>query len=267
MRSLRGKTAVVTGAGSGIGRALAERLWRERMQLVLADVDRRALEAIASRLPGALAIRTDVSRGAAVEALAAAAYQRFGAVHLLCNNAGVADSGTLWEMPLPRLRRVLDVNLWGVIHGCRAFVPRMLRQRGQAHVVNLASMAGLVTPPGASAYSISKHGVVALSEALSQDLALRRSRIGVTVVCPGWVKTNLADGVPDPLLRLLVARGLPAEAVADAIVSGVREDRFYLLTHPELAGAVKDRARDILEGRAPDVPLIRRPARSPARSR
>lgn len=258
---------MVTGAGSGIGRALAARLARERMHLVLADVDQRALREIAGRLPGALAIRTDVSRAAAVEALAAAAYRRFGAVHLLCNNAGIAGSGALWEVPLPRLRRVLDVNLWGVIHGCRAFVPRMLRQRGQAHVVNVASMAGLVTPAGSSAYSISKHGVVALSEALSQDLALRKARIGVTVVCPGWVKTNLADGVPDPLLRLLLARGLAPEAVADQIVRGVREERFYLLTHPEMAGAVKNRARDILAGRAPDVPLLRRPARSPARSR
>jgi NAD(P)-dependent dehydrogenase (short-subunit alcohol dehydrogenase family) len=168
-------------------------------------------------------------------------------------------------MPLPRLRRVLDVNLWGVIHGCRVFVPRMLRQKGHAHVVNIASMAGLVTPPGAGAYSISKHGVVALSEALVQDLVARRARIGVTVACPGWVKTALADDLTDPLMRLLVGAGIPPERVAERIVEAVREERFYLLTHPELAGAVERRARGILEGRAPNVPLVRGPARSPAR--
>lgn len=265
MRSLRGKTAVVTGAGSGIGRALAVRLAREGMQLVLADLDPRGLRAVAAQCPSALAVKTDVARAASVEALARAAFRRFGAVHLLCNNAGIADSGTLWEMPLPRLRRVLDVNLWGVIHGCRAFLPRMLSQRGSAHVVNVASMAGLVTPPSASAYSISKHGVVALSESLAQDLAARGARIGVTVACPGWVKTGLADGLADPLLRLLVAHGIPAAAVADRIVDAVRADRFYLLTHPEMAVAVEKRARGIVEGRAPDVPLVRRRTRSPAR--
>jgi NAD(P)-dependent dehydrogenase (short-subunit alcohol dehydrogenase family) len=257
VRTLRGKTAVITGAASGIGRALAIRLAGERMQLVLADLDQRPLEELARQLPAALAVRTDVSRAPSVERLARAAERRFGAVHLLCNNAGVADSGTLWEMPLPRLRRVLDVNLWGVIHGCRAFVPRMLRQGVRAHVVNVASMAGLVTPPGAGAYSISKHGVVALSEALVQDLTARRARVGVTVVCPGWVKTALADGLADPLMRLLVARGIEPERVADEIVGAVREDRFYLLTHPELAPAVERRARGIIDGRAPNVPLER----------
>ena len=237
------------------------------MHLVLADIDRRRLSDIAAQIPGALAIRTDVSRAAQVEALAAAAVRARGAVHLLCNNAGVADSGALWEMPVARLKRVLDVDLWGVIHGCRAFVPRMLRQRGEAHIVNVASMAGLVTPPGASAYSIAKHGVVALSEALSQDLAERGARIGVSVVCPGWVRTGLADDVADPLLRRLVAQGAEAGDVARQIVAAIRERRFYVLTHPGLAGAVKNRARDILEGLAPSVPLVRRPARRRAGSR
>jgi NAD(P)-dependent dehydrogenase (short-subunit alcohol dehydrogenase family) len=236
------------------------------MHLALADSDRRGLRKMAAAIPHALVVRTDVARPAAVEALANAAYGRFSAVHLLCNNAGIADAGALWEMPLPRLRRVLDVNLWGVIHGCRAFVPRMLRQRGRAHIVNVASIAGLVTPPRTAAYSISKHGVVALSEALSQDLAERRARIGVTVACPGWVKTRLGADLGDPLLRMLVAGGLPPEAVADQIVDAVRNGRFYVLTHPELARAVKNRARDILAGRAPEVPLFRRPARSRATS-
>jgi NAD(P)-dependent dehydrogenase (short-subunit alcohol dehydrogenase family) len=154
---------VITGAASGIGRALAQRLSRERMRLVLADIDLRSLRELASRLPGALAVRTDVSRMRDVEALAAKAYARFGQVHLLCNNAGVAEYGPVWEVPLRRWKRVIAVNLWGAVHGCLAFVPRMIAQADAAHVVNTASMAGLVTPPLAGAYSASKHAVVALS--------------------------------------------------------------------------------------------------------
>jgi NAD(P)-dependent dehydrogenase (short-subunit alcohol dehydrogenase family) len=159
----------------------------------------------------------------------------------------------------------MGVNLWGVVHGCRAFIPRMLRQRGRKHIVNVASMAGLVTPPGAAAYSMSKHAVVALSEALAQDLAARNAGIGVTVACPGWVNTRLADEVPDPWLRLLVARGTSPEGVADEIVGAVRSDRFYLLTHKELASEVRRRARAIVEGGSPDVRLLSRPSRSRAR--
>jgi len=184
VRSLRGKTAVVTGAASGIGRALAHRLAREGMRLVLADVDRRALAQLSRELPGAMAVRTDVSRMADVEALADEAYARFGAVHLLCNNAGIAAYGRVWEVPLARWRRVVAVNLWGVIHGCLAFLPRMIAQRGPAHVVNTASMAGLVTPPLGGPYSASKHAVVAVSEALAQDLAGQGSAVGVSVLCP-----------------------------------------------------------------------------------
>jgi NAD(P)-dependent dehydrogenase (short-subunit alcohol dehydrogenase family) len=260
VRALRGKTAVVTGAASGIGRALALRLHRARMRLVLADIDRQRVEELARQIPGSVPVRTDVSRAAQVEALAETAYRACGAVHLLCNNAGIADSGPIWEMPLPRLRRVIDVDLWGAIHGCRAFVPRMLRQPGEAHVVNVSSMAGLVTPPGASAYSIAKHGVVALSEALAQDLEASDARIGVSVVCPGWVRTSLGDESRDPLMRALIARGTDAADVAEQIVAAVRDDRFYVLTHPELAAAVRNRARDIALGRRPSVPLVRRSA-------
>jgi len=268
VRSLRGKTAVVTGAASGIGRALAHRLARERMRLVLADVDGRRLRVVASELPQALAVRADVSRMSDVESLAAKAYARFGAVHLLCNNAGVAEHGAVWEVPLARWRRVLDVNLWGVIHGCLAFLPRMLAQRGAAHVVNTASMAGLVTPPLAGPYSVTKHAVVALSEALAQDLALRKARIGVSVLCPGWVSTRLMQSAPraDPVLRALVAQGMPPAAIADRAVRAVRSGEFYVLTHPQMAPAVRRRAEEILAGRAPvAVPL--RPRRSRAASR
>ena len=266
MRSLRGKTAVITGAASGIGRALAHRLAREGMRLVVADVDRRRLKELMPGLPGALSVEADVSRFADVESLARKAYARFGAVHLLCNNAGIAEYGAVWELPLPRWRRILGANLWGAIHGCLAFVPRMIAQGGAAHVVNTASMAGLVTPPLSGAYSVTKHAVVALSEALVQDLALRRAPIGVSVLCPGWVATGLLQSASDPALRSLAAHGISPEAVAERTVRAVRSGEFYVLTHPELAPAVRRRADDILAGRAPGaLPLKRR--RSPAASR
>ena len=264
MRTLRGKTAVITGAASGIGRALAHRLSRERMRLVLADVDGPRLREVARALPGALAVRADVSRMRDVEALAAKAYARFGAVHLLCNNAGVAEHGAVWEVPLPRWRRIVGVNLWGVIHGCLAFVPRMIAQGGPAHVVNTASMAGLVTPPSAGAYSATKHAVVALSEALVQDLFLRRARVGVSVLCPGFVATRLLDSAPaaEAMARALIARGRPAEEMADRTVRAIRAGEFYVLTHPGTAFAVRRRAEEIIAGRAPKPPSF-----SPRRSR
>ena len=268
MRSLRGKTAVITGAASGIGRALAHRLARERMRLVLVDVDRRRLAQVASELPGSLPVRADVSRAADVEMLAAKAFARFGAVHLLCNNAGIAEYGALWEVPLARWRRVVGVNLWGVIHGCLAFVPRMIAQGSPAHVVNTASMAGLVTPPQAGAYSVTKHAVVALSEALAQDLALRQARIGVSVLCPGWVATRLLQSAPgaDPVLQALVAQGVSPDAIAERTVRAIRSGEFYVLTHPEMAPAIRRRADEILAGRAP-APLPLKPRRSRAASR
>jgi NAD(P)-dependent dehydrogenase (short-subunit alcohol dehydrogenase family) len=268
VRSLRGKTAVITGAASGIGRALAHRLARERMRLVLADVDRRRLRQVASELPGALAVPTDVSRISDVQALAAKAYARFGAVHLLCNNAGIAEYGAVWEVPLRRWRRVVGVNLWGAIHGCIVFVPRMIAQGSAAHVVNTASMAGLVTPPLAGAYSVTKHAVVALSEALVQDLALRQARVGVSVLCPGWVATRLFDSAPggDPFLKSLVAQGASPDVVADRTVHAVRTGEFYVLTHPKMGPAVRRRAEEILAGRAPGALPIR-PRRSRAVSR
>jgi short-subunit dehydrogenase len=253
---------VITGAASGIGRALAQRLSKERMRLVLADVDRRALSELASSLSDAVAVPTDVSRMRDVEALAAQAYARFGRVHLLCNNAGVAEYGAVWEVPLRRWKRVIGVNLWGAVHGCLAFVPRMIAQGQAAHVVNTASMAGLVTPPLAGAYSASKHAIVALSEALVQDLALHRARVGVSVLCPGWVATGLARsarGTANRMMRSLIARGLPPEEVADRTVRAVRAGEFYVLTHPQMASAVRRRADEILAGRAPGTAILRPP--------
>jgi len=277
MRELTGRVAVVTGAASGIGRCLAERCAAEGMRVVLADVEPEALEAAAARLRArgaeVLAVRTDVSRSEEVEALAAAALEAFGAVHLLCNNAGVGVGTSVWETSLEDWRWVLGVNLWGAIHGVRAFVPLMLRQAADCHIVNTASIQGLLTHhPLSSSYQVSKHAVVALSEQLHHELAQIKARIGVSVLCPGWVRTQIGvSGRNRPpaalaaptgdfspayeaaLERCIVAlqNGDAPEAVADGVIEAVREGRFYILPHRQWLDAVRARLEGILDGRAP----------------
>jgi len=277
MRELAGKVAVITGAASGIGRCLAERCARENMRVVLADVERAALEAAAAKLraQGAevLAVRTDVSRSGEVEALAEAALDAFGAVHLLCNNAGVGVGTSVWETSLEDWRWVLGVNLWGVIHGVRAFVPVMLRQGGEAHIVNTASIQGLLTHhPLSSSYQVSKHAVVALSEQLHHELAQCGAGIGVSVLCPGWVRTRIGvsgrnrppaalaapTGDFSPAYEAALERciaalenGAEPEPVAESVLEAVREGRFYILPHRQWLDAVRARLEGILDGRAP----------------
>src|SRR5215213_2544837 len=197
MKEFSGKVAVITGAASGIGRGLAEACAREGMKVVLADVDEAALAQAERELKDAgaevLAVRTDVSKADDVEALARRALDAFGAVHLLFNNAGVGAGTTVWESTLADWEWVLGVNLWGVIHGVRTFVPLMLEQADECHIVNTASMAGLVSGPALGVYKVTKHGVVALSETLCCELAIMRSKIGVSVLCPGGVNTRIMD--------------------------------------------------------------------------
>ncbi len=277
MRELRDKVAVVTGAASGIGRAMVDRFAAEGMRVVLADVEARALEQaaeeVAARGARVLAVPTDVSNAEAVEILAARTLETFGAVHLLCNNAGVVSAAPFWELPLADWAWVLGVNLWGVIHGCRTFVPRMLAQAGEAHVVNTASMAGLVSSPFNAIYNVAKHGVVTLSETLYFDLLLREAPIGVSVLCPGFVATRIIDadrnrpadtarpaGVPDPdaaaMLeagRQMLAGGLDPAVVAERVLTAVRENRFWILTHPEMKPLIRARMEDILAERNPQM--------------
>lgn len=277
MRHLEGKVAVVTGAASGIGRALAERFARERMKLALADIEEGPLAAARDALAKAgaevIAVRTDVARGEEVEVLAQRTFEAFGTAHVICNNAGVGVGGPAWEIEPSGWEWILGVNLWGVVHGTRAFVPRMVEQ-GEGHVVNTASIAGLVSAPGMAAYCATKHAVVAFSECLHHDLALATGGdVRVSVVCPAWVKTHIADSErnrpPPPdgrpvrapsarqrkLLernRATIAAGIPPEEVAEKVLGAIVENRFWVLTHPKTMGAIEARMRGILDGRAPE---------------
>lgn len=274
MKELRGKVAVVTGAASGIGEALATRLAAEGMKLVLADVDEAGLERVAAALvrggAEAAVIRCDVSSAQQVEDLAREALSAFGAVHLVCNNAGIAGTtGRMWELDAADWQRILGVNLLGAANGIRAFVPLLLRQ-GEGHVVNTASQAGLL-PAALGDYSVTKHAVVALSEALYYDLALTGSGVGVSVLCPGWVRTNIASSRrvagaagPDPmreavsdLLRARIAGGSDPAEVADRVVAGIREGRFYIVTGDDgWANALRTRVEDIVASRPPSPPSL-----------
>ena len=268
MKELKGRTAVVTGAGSGLGRAMALAFAHEGMTLALADVDEKGLAETASQVKG-FSMRVDVSSEAEVRAFC----DRIEDPFLVCNNAGVSPLGAVWESTAADWQWILGVNLWGVIHGVRAFAPRLLA-RNEGHIVNTASVAGLISPPGSGAYNVTKHAVVALSERLVHDLRERNSNVGVSVLCPAYVPTGISNsernrpaGLPagersdatkakEIVLKKAVASGrLSADDVAKAVVSAVKEDRFYILTHPRIKGAIRSRMEDILEERAPRDPL------------
>jgi NAD(P)-dependent dehydrogenase (short-subunit alcohol dehydrogenase family) len=277
MRDLKGKVAVVTGAASGIGRAMAERFAREGMKVVLADVEEKplalAVQAIAGKGAEALGLRTDVSKWEDVEHLSRKVYERFGAAHIVCNNAGIGTGGLSWEQPLADWEWTFGVNLWGVIHGIRAFVPRMIEQ-GEGHVVNTASMAGLGGAPGLSAYCATKHAVVGISECLHHELLLAAGgKVKVSVLCPGFVKTNIGDAdrnrpaaspakpiaerppheqAMDAMMREALSRGIPPSEVADQVLAAVVQERFWILTHPKMKKAVEVRTRGIVEGHSPE---------------
>lgn len=284
MKDLAGKVAVVTGAGSGFGLEFARLGAREGMKLVLADVQQDALDAAAADARGrgaeAIGVRVDVSRAEDVDRLAEEAKGAFGAVHLLFNNAGVAGGGGyVWESSLKDWKWVLGVNLMGVVHGIRSFVPMMLAQGTEGHVVNTASAAGLVSSPLMGTYNVSKHGVVTLSETLHHDLRLADARIGVSVLCPAYVPTGisrsernrpaeLSDDAP-PTPSQIAARQRSEKAVSSGRIGAaevarmtfdaVRDGRFYVITHPRLLPSVELRLKDVLEQRTPSDPYTYRP--------
>ena len=273
---LAGRTAVITGGASGLGLAMAHRFGAEGANVVIADVEADALAQAEAALGAAgvavLAVPTDVRHHEQVEALADAALARFGDVHVLCNNAGVVTSGPIQDTTLEQWRWVVDVNLWGVVHGCRAFLPLLLRHGQPAHVVNTASMAGLDSGPYMASYFATKFAVVALTESLWHEQRLAASAVGVSVLCPGFVRTRIAqaernrpDGVSGwlagpseaargfaGLLTAGVESGIDADQVADRVRTAIATDRFYVLTHPDEAHtAVSARAAAIIEGMAP----------------
>jgi NAD(P)-dependent dehydrogenase (short-subunit alcohol dehydrogenase family) len=273
MQDLKGKVAVVTGAASGIGNAMATRFAEEGMRVVLADIEEGPLadaeKALADAGATVLAVPTDVTKGDQMDALAATTFDAFGTAHIICNNAGVATGGPMWTLTEADWQWVLGVNLWGVIHGVRVFVGRLVEQ-GEGHVVNTASMAGLTSAPMMGPYNVSKHGVVTLSETLSSELALHASPVKVSVLCPGWVNTRIheADRNRPPelqqenpdntmaemgrqMLESLITSGLAPSEVAARVLDAIREERFYILTHPEMTPMIRNRMEDILEGRTP----------------
>lgn len=244
----RGNVAVITGGASGIGLAVAERLIDRGMRVLLADIDGPKLRNVEARLTEAGAdvatFEADTSSEAAVEDLAAYCLEHFGAAHLLFNNAGIAGVGDAWTAPMDLWHRVVGINLYGVVHGIRSFLPIMTEQ-GLGHIVNTASMAGLVALPGAAPYNATKHAVVAISEGLFLELGATGSPVGVSVLCPGFVKTDLMTKenlvVPSPIggligeaLRTGVDGGIPADDVGRDVVAAVDERRFWILTHPDM---------------------------------
>ena len=277
MKRLDGRVAVVTGAASGIGLALCERFAAEGMKVVMADIEAGPLAAAEATVrrtaPAVLASRVDVSNADDVERLARETYDAFGAAHVVCNNAGVAVLGATHEHTLADWQWVINVNLWGVIHGVRAFLPRMLAGGDEGHIVNTASMAGLTTAPYMSIYDVTKHGVVALSEAMYKEAQVTGSPVGVSVVCPGLIDTSimrssrnrpesLGDaGKAGPMAQAFgqnladrLATGYPPSEVARQVVDGIREGRFYIVpAQPEVKAGIGVRAQDLLELRNPTI--------------
>lgn len=271
MQTLADRTALITGAARGIGFALARRAAAEGMHLALGDLDRPALESAAARLRahGARVVTRvgDVRDPATHEALAHAARRAFGGVHLLVNNAGIGAAGSVLGGALADWHASLDINLYGVLHGLRAVVPAMIESGEPAHVVNVASLAGVTINPGMGPYTVAKHGVVALSETLALELRMAglADRIGVSVFCPGWIRTDIAaaserrlrtdgiarapDATRDAVSRFVsqaVDGGIEPSDAADAVFAAVRARRFWIFTHPETGPAMRKRIEPML---------------------
>ena len=295
MTELKDRVAVVTGAASGIGFAIAKALAQRGAHVVLADIEEEALSAAEKAISEigtrVLPVRTDVSKYADVEALCSKAYSEFGAVHVLCNNAGVFRGGMrgrfIWERTLDDWNWILGVNLWGVAHGIKAFVPRMKSQGTECHIVNTASMAGLVALPFLGLYTATKHAVVGLTETLYRELQIVDSKIGASVLCPVWTQSRLgqagrnrppitdteaqenasdlddtAMNMSDYLRRVYaqypseiaekMGETKEADEVGAAVVNAILNDQFYIFTHPSWMNVIAKRFDEILHVRNPD---------------
>nr|WP_230179731.1 SDR family oxidoreductase [Aquabacterium sp. CECT 9606] len=283
-----GQTAVITGAGSGFGLELARLGASKGLNLVIADVQQDALDAAKAELTGlgakVVALRGDVSRAADVEALGTICLENFGVPHLVINNAGVAHGGLIWEHTTSDWEWVLGVNLWGVIHGVRVFTPLMLEaarkdRAWQGHIVNVASMAGLLNSPNMGAYNVSKHAVVSLTETLYQDLALVTDQVHASVLCPYFVPTGIhqshrnrpaelrSGGKPTP--SQMIAQAMSTKAVtsgrvsatdvAQLVFNAVEQNQFYVYSHPQALGMVQTRLEDVVQARNPTDPFAGKP--------
>ncbi|MDG2050507.1 MAG: SDR family NAD(P)-dependent oxidoreductase [Myxococcota bacterium] len=275
MQEFNDHVAVITGSASGIGRGIAQVAAGEGMRLVLADVDDEGVESLAEELRRAgtevCTVHTDVREAEAVDALARQALETFGAVHLLCNNAGVLVGGNAWERTDDDWRWVMDVNLFGVVNGLRSFVPIFLDQGGPAHIVNTSSLGGLMVGPYLSPYIVSKHAVVALSESVFHELAGLNASVGVSVLCPGPIATGITRserirppdrsetrGLSSPaerafseMLNAGVEAGMAPEEVGRIVFEAIKANQFWIHTHPLQADSIRDRAEQIIEARNP----------------
>jgi len=274
MKQFEGKTAVVTGAASGIGRALAERFAQARMQVVLADIEKdaldRAVQELEQRQHRVIGVVANTMVRESVEALAKRAIDEFGKVHIVCNNAGIAAMASgikpIWEVSDRDWQWVMGVNFYGVLYGIQAFVPHMLAHGEEGHIVNTASLAGLM--PGGGTYGVSKHGVLSLTETLHQNLTMQGAKIGASVLCPGFVNTNIFDaernrpkelaaapgaaipGMAEIGRNMLAAGKQPAE-VADIVFRSIEQNHFYILPHPAWDPIVRGRVDAVLTREAP----------------
>jgi NAD(P)-dependent dehydrogenase (short-subunit alcohol dehydrogenase family) len=246
MQQLTDRVAVVTGAASGIGLGIAKAFADSGMTVMMTDIDEERLEREIAGIgtDRAAGMVCDVADPVAVEVLADETFARFGAVHVVCNNAGIIRGGSAWELPLTDWEAVLGVNLWGVLHGIRAFVPRMLAAGTEGHVVNVASMAAVVPVAGIGPYSVAKHGVLALSETLDMELRAAGAPIGVTVVFPGRVPSRLGrpiDSPDEPAASMLEPGVVAAEDIGRMVADAVVDQRMFLFTHPERIAEVEQR--------------------------
>lgn len=266
---LAGKTAVITGGASGIGLAMAERFGAEGMNVVIADVEEKALneanDALLAKGIDSRAMRCDVSDLGSIEALADFAYEEFGNVHILCNNAGVVHRDRVWEASIESWEWVIGVDLWGPIYGVKTFVPRMIASGEPGHVINTASTAGILAFPGICSYDVAKQGVVALSEVLLVDARNAGVPILTSVLCPGVVRTKIGisernrpgnvQGAGFGTQGLTTAtEAIDPEQVADDVLAAVRDGKFWIMTHPRYVGLAQERAQSMGNGGVPPVP-------------
>jgi NAD(P)-dependent dehydrogenase (short-subunit alcohol dehydrogenase family) len=289
MKNFKGGTAVITGAGSGFGLEASRIAAKLGMNVVMADVQKDALDAATAEIEGlgakVLPFRLDVSKAAEVEALGAATHERFGAPTFVFNNAGVGGGGLIWEQSLKDWEWVVGVNLMGVAHGVRVFTPMMLEAARkdpayEGHIVNTASMAGMLNAPNMGVYNVTKHAVVALSETLYQDLRLVTDQVGASVLCPYFIPTGISNSARNrpaemvdvnakPTKSQLIARAMSDKAVssgkvtaatmAQTVFDAVGQGRFYIFSHPHALGGVQTRLEDVMQQRNPTDPFAARP--------